>query len=220
MRSSQQQLLSPAEVEWSAQPPRRSTSSLQSDPSIDRGLLSRMAEGDDKALASLYDRWAPRIYSVALLLLQDEADAEEVLVEAFWQAWRDAGRYDWKRGSVGTWLSLIARSRALDRRRSPHRSRVDSWNGMVPGWSAAMPTSKADPLADAEGRERSGLVRRAVGRLPDEQRETVELAFFRGLSHSEIASHTGQPLGTIKTRLRLAMSKLKIELAILRDATG
>lgn len=175
-----------------------------------------MTSGDEAALATLYDRWSTLVHSVAAQTLADADDAAEVVEEVFWQAWRQAGRYQEGRGAVSTWLGMIARSRALDRVRSRRKAREVE----APVGTAALhafPAAGEDPALGAESAERSRLVSLAMGSLPPEQRETVELAYFRGMSQSEIAAHTGQPLGTIKTRARLALQKLREKLAALRE---
>jgi RNA polymerase sigma-70 factor (ECF subfamily) len=182
-------------------------------PADDGALVRRMAGGDESALAALYDRWSPLLHSVARRILNDPDDAEEVLEEAFWQAWRQAGRYEDGRGGVGTWLSMIVRSRALDRVRARARVREEA-RDVIPEPSAA----EVEPAPDAaEDAERRRLVAAAVAQLPPEQRETVELAYFRGMSQSEIAAELGQPLGTVKTRARLALQKLRETLVVLRE---
>ena len=180
-------------------------------------LLVRMAEGDEAALGALYDRWSPVLYPLILHVVRDAADAEEVLEETFWQAWRQAGRYEGARGGVGPWLAMMARSRALDHVRRRNRVREESWDGATPLPGGAGEAAGPDPLRQAEAAEERGVVRRALDALPAEQREALELAYFRGFSQTEIAAHTGQPLGTVKTRVRLGMQKLKEGLAMLRE---
>jgi RNA polymerase sigma-70 factor (ECF subfamily) len=185
----------------------------------DADLLRRMAAGDERALGALYDRWSPLVHSVVLRIVGDADDAEELVEETFWQAWRQAGRYDPARGGISGWLVVIARSRALDRVR-------------LRGWQRAAAAESTDvegapepvvevrgPLDAAEMDETRRLVRAALERLPAEQRETVEMAYFRGMSQTEIAAATGQPLGTVKTRARLALQKLREALSVLREDT-
>jgi RNA polymerase sigma-70 factor (ECF subfamily) len=177
-----------------------------------------MADGDELALATLYERWVERVYTVAFWILQDSDEAEDVVEETFWQAWRTAARYDGTRSAASTWLVMITRSRALDRLRAERR-RAD--------WTASPRTAGVllDEAGDrepgtagpSERGEHSAAVSQAMGALPPEQREALELAFFGGLSHSEIADRTAQPLGTVKTRIRLAMEKLRQRLGFLRD---
>lgn len=176
-----------------------------------------MAAGDESALGLLYDRWSPLLHSVAFRIVADPADAEEVLEEAFWQAWRQAARYEEGRGGVSTWLTMIVRSRALDRVRARGRLREDRWEE-VPEPSAGNGDGEAvAPDASAEQAEVRQIVAAAVALLPPEQRQTVELAYFRGLSQTEIAAELGQPLGTVKTRARLALQKLRESLVVLRE---
>lgn len=182
----------------------------------DRELVRRMAAGDESALGALYDHYAPLLHSVARRIVGDDDDAEEVLEETFWQAWRQAGRYEESRGGLSTWLVMIARSRALDRVRARRRFREERWDEL-PGGPADSPGDDASPLDSAELDEVRRMVGRAVATLPPEQRQTVELAYFRGLSQSEIAEATGEPLGTVKTRARLALQKLREALVLLRE---
>lgn len=182
----------------------------------DAELLRRMGQGDDRALGLFYDRWAPAVLGLALQMLRDREEAEETVEETFWQAWRQAARYDRSRGAPATWLLVIARSRALDRLRARRRRREEP----LPPSDAldALAASDADDGADvAEMGERRRLVRGALETLPPEQREVLELAYFGGLSQTEIAERTGQPLGTVKTRVRLAVQKLRERLSVLRE---
>jgi RNA polymerase sigma-70 factor (ECF subfamily) len=188
--------------------------------SRDHELLRRMAAGDEAALAALYDRWSTLVHSVAVHVLADADDAAEVVEEVFWQAWRQASDYQEGRGAVSTWLAMIARSRALDRVRSRRRFR-DTEAPAAQSVFAAIPADpEGDPLRGAEASERSAMVARALRALPADQRETVELAYFRGMSQTEIAAYTGQPLGTVKTRVRLAFQKLRDGLSVLREVAS
>lgn len=183
----------------------------------DAELLRRMAAGDESALGELYDRWSPLVHSVVIRVVGDPDDAEELVEETFWQAWRQAGRYDASRGGISGWLVVIARSRALDRVRLRGWQRAGAATSMD-GTNAPEPViDVAGPLDAAELDETRRLVRAALERLPAEQRETVEMAYFRGMSQSEIAAATGQPLGTVKTRARLALQKLREALSVLRE---
>ena len=179
-------------------------------------LLQRMAEGDEQALGTFYDRWQPLVHGVVLRILRQRDDVEDVVEEAFWQAWRQAGRYETGRGSVQTWLLTIARSRALDRVRAVTRLREDPIVGEN-GELVVHLAADGDPAMNTEAAERRSIVIAALADLPVEQREALELGYFGGLSQTEIAERTGQPLGTIKTRMRLAMQKLKSRLQVLRE---
>jgi RNA polymerase sigma-70 factor (ECF subfamily) len=182
----------------------------------DASLLRRMAEGDEQALGVLYDRWSPIVHGVVARMLRQPDDVEDVVEEAFWQAWRQASRFDPTRGAVQTWLLTIARSRALDRVRSLRRRREEPLEG-DDGQAVTQQTAEGDPGLDAESSERRSIVVAALADLPREQREALELGYFSGLSQSEIAERTGQPLGTVKTRMRLAMQKLRGQLQLLRE---
>ena len=186
----------------------------------DEVLLRRVATGDEHALGALYDRWSPLVFSLCVHILGDDDEAEEAVEETFWQAWRQAGRYDIARGAVSTWLTTIARTRALDRLRATRRRKEEAMSDLSQTKRTMVEETARrgdDPARGAEVAERRALVRQALLALPTEQREVLELAYFRWLSQTEIAAHTGQPLGTIKTRVRLAMEKLRDRLGILRE---
>jgi RNA polymerase sigma-70 factor (ECF subfamily) len=180
----------------------------------DADLLARAAAGDERAVAALFDRMAPVLHAVAFRILRDRSDADEAVVDAFTQAWRDAARFDASRGSVAAWLTVMARSRALDLLRARTRrerlaaSAQDGDPQEPPGMGEGAPPTDARVGAA----ERQAAVARAMALLSDAQRAAIELAFFEGLSHSEIAERLAQPLGTIKTRVRLGMQKLRDEL--------
>jgi len=180
------------------------------DRDADLSAIARMAGGDQTALAELYDRHSRQVYSIAVRILQNPADAEDVVQDVFSQAWRHASRYDVARGAVGAWLLTVARSRAIDRLRA-RRVRPDL---AAPG---KIVRDVLDPalLQDAQllTAEQVERVRGALGELPMPQRTALELAYYEGLTHKEIAERLQEPLGTVKTRIRLAMSKLRDTLA-------
>jgi RNA polymerase sigma-70 factor, ECF subfamily len=180
------------------------------DQAADRTALARMARGDHDALAELYDRHARPVYSLALRILQDRADAEDVVQEAFAQAWAQAARYDAQRGAVAAWLLTLARSRAIDRLRSK-RARPDR----SAGENAVVDVADAAATPDLQllSAEQVDRVRVALRDLPALQRVTLELAYYEGLSHAEIAEQLEQPLGTVKTRIRQGMIRLREALA-------
>jgi RNA polymerase sigma-70 factor (ECF subfamily) len=194
--------------------PKESADAGQAD---DRELMARMGAGDEAALAALYDRWSRPVHALVSHIVRDADDADDVLEETFWQAWRQASRYDAGRGAVGTWLLTIARSRALDQLRSRTRLREDTLTP-VPGKERVemVEATGDDPAGRVEALERRTRVAAALTTLPPEQRQVLELAYFGGLSQTEIAEQTGQPLGTVKTRTRLAAEKLRDALAAFR----
>jgi RNA polymerase sigma-70 factor (ECF subfamily) len=187
-----------------------------SGPEGDRELVRRMAAGDEAALGDLYDRFTPLLHSVVLRIVGDADDAEEVVEETFWQAWRQASRYEESRGGISTWLVMMGRSRALDRVRSRRRFREETFDEL-PESNVVVEQENPDPLRSALDADVRRIVAAAVAKLPPEQRQTVELAYFRGMSQTEIAEMTGQPLGTVKTRARLALNKLRDALSVLRE---
>lgn len=186
-------------------------------PSDDAALVARMRAGDERALGELYDRWEDAVRVCALSIVDEGAEAEDVVEDVFWQAWRQSGRFDAERGTVSAWLLTIARSRALDRARARRRSRETTGLDDIDQSGIEASLAQGDPLTDAERGERSRMVRQALHDLPDEQRESLELAYFEGLSQTEIAERTGNPLGTVKTRMRLAMQKLRESLSVLGE---
>lgn len=172
----------------------------------DSGLVRAVAAGDERALAELYDRFAPVLLGLARRVLHDSEDAQEVVQETFLHVWNRAGSYDPGRSSVSTWLALITRSRAIDRVRN--RKVVDRTHAAMqketgPGHESARGGAR---VLEEERRRR---VRRELGNVPEEQRRILEMAFFEGMTQREIAESTGIPLGTVKTRTLLAMKKLR-----------
>lgn len=173
----------------------------------DEGLIDRICRRDEHALALLYDRHARAAYGLALRIVWQEQAAEEVVQEAFLSVWRGAHRYRPGRGPVRTWLLAIVRNRAVDLLRGPgrHADRV------LPLELAGGPEPVAgdDPEREALAAIEGHRVRAALAALPPEQRSVVELAYFAGLSHREVAAKTGVPLGTVKSRMRLALERLR-----------
>ncbi|MGH9468761.1 MAG: sigma-70 family RNA polymerase sigma factor [Terriglobia bacterium] len=167
----------------------------------DLDLIRRVAQGDESALASLYDRYAGIVYSIANRVLRDGSAAEEILQDIFYQLWRTAASYDAGRGSLAGWLLVSARNRAIDRLR--RRKPVD-----------AATTEEVVPLAfnlesSLAQHELISKVTSALDSLTPPQRQVLEMAYFEGMTHSDIAERTGEPLGTIKTRLRAALQVLR-----------
>jgi RNA polymerase sigma-70 factor (ECF subfamily) len=174
-------------------------------------LLGRAALGDERAAGLIYDRYGQMMYAVAYRIVRQPGDAEEVVAEAFAQAWRDASRFEAGRGSVAAWLTVMTRSRALDfvRARSRRERITDTAQRSDPEGTLGMGAPGASPDAGVEVKERELRVAAAMADLSPAQRAAIELAFFEGLSHSEIAERLNEPLGTVKTRVRLGMQKLR-----------
>jgi RNA polymerase sigma-70 factor (ECF subfamily) len=165
-------------------------------------LAAALGRREESALTELYDRYGRAVYALTLRILGDPGMAEEISLDAFWQVWQQIDRFNAERGSLASWLFTIARSRAIDR----HRSRVAARR--TPNDPGEGNQSEA-PDEAAELAERRRLVRGAMVKLSAEQRSTLELAYFEGLSHSEISARLNQPLGTVKTRIRQAMTILR-----------
>ncbi len=180
------------------------------------GCLSQVAGGDADALARLYDGTSSLVYGLALRILRDAGGAEEITEDVYMQAWRQAARFDPARGSVIRWLLTVTRSRAIDRLRVGASTR-DRHAPIEDAGAVRDPAP--EPEHAAEAGQRRALVRAALAALSAEQRQAVELAYFAGLSHTEIAAQLGAPLGTVKTRIRLGMNHLRTVLgAVGREA--
>jgi RNA polymerase sigma-70 factor, ECF subfamily len=171
-------------------------------------LIGQIQNRQQEALQALYDQLAPLVHALALRILGDQAEAEEVLGETFWQVWNSAQSYDVTRGTIEAWIFSIARSRALDRWRARKRRETgmvlhDTEQPVAPRGQASIPEELT-----LQG-ERARAVATALAGLSAEQRLPIELAYYEGLSQTEIAGRLGQPLGTIKTRIRLGLLRLR-----------
>jgi RNA polymerase sigma-70 factor, ECF subfamily len=168
----------------------------------DAALIERLIQRDETALAALYDRYAGMLSSVLNGILRDTQAAEEILQDIFFQLWRTASRFDASRGSLPAWLAVIARNRAISRLRRHNPAAGDELLD-----STAVSTFNIETAASQQ--QLMDRVKGALEGLPREQRAAVELAYFEGMTHSEIARRTGDRLGTVKTRLRSAVETLK-----------
>lgn len=189
----------------------------------DETLVARMVAGDESALGDLYDRHAGGAFAIAYAITGNRSDAEEAVSDAFVQCWTQAERFDAERGTVAAWLHTMVRSRAYDRARTIGRhtrltaraGQILASSGAHESDSGAVPPTLASvsPAPDPERATRasraSSAVHAALARLPEEQRRAIELAWLADMSHSEIAAETGTPLGTVKTRIRSGMGKLR-----------
>jgi len=187
----------------------------------ERTLIRRLKARDERALEELYDLLAPWVLGLAFRILQDEDEAEEVVADAFAQVWRRVDKHESDRGPLVPWILAIARNRALDALRRRRR-----WWRKAQRWERALSAQQgadAGPAlheASVPGWPLHREVHAALAALPEEQRRVVLLAYFEGLTHSEIARRLDQPLGTVKTRLRIAHQKLSAALDHLRDWTA
>jgi RNA polymerase sigma-70 factor, ECF subfamily len=179
-------------------------------------VISLIAQGDQDAMSVLYHGTSRLVFGLILRILGDRGLAEEVLLDVYAQVWRQANRYDTSRGAALGWITTIARSRAIDRLRSErHNLQEYELN------EATTPEQLADtnPESASEASEMRRFVRLALDELPPEQREVIELSYYSGLTQSEIATKLNQPLGTVKTRTRLGMIKLREVLKPLMEPT-
>ena len=167
--------------------------------------IARIAAGDAAGLEALYDRYSTLVYSLALRIVRNTGDAEDITQEVFAQLWAHASRFDPSRGAVGAWLSVIARSRALDRLRRQAGAR--STTG--PEALTAIPDPAPSVEVVAASAEQVAAAREALAVLPSEQRTALELAYYEGLTQAEIAERTATPLGTVKTRIRTGLQRIR-----------
>jgi RNA polymerase sigma-70 factor (ECF subfamily) len=172
----------------------------------DRELIQRMASKDANALDAFYTRYNRLAFGLVLRIVTNREDAEDVLTDVFWQVWQQSARYDSSRGKPVAWLLTIARTRAIDRLRSSGRQQM---TGELDEQRDLPRPPAADPFVLTDTRE---AVQRALRTLPEPQRIPLEMAYFQGMSHTEIATALGQPLGTVKDRIRTGMMHLKKQL--------
>jgi RNA polymerase sigma-70 factor (ECF subfamily) len=175
-------------------------------------LVPRVAQGDERALEELYAATSARVFGLALRILRDRPSAEEAVVDVYAQVWRQADRHDPAKGSVASWITTLARTRSIDLARIQRR-RTQRDQGVTPELAETLCDPGCGPELAAAAGDHGARVRAALERLPRDQRIAVELAFFSGLSHTEVAQTLSTPLGTIKTRIRTGLSSLRSALA-------
>lgn len=180
----------------------RADSAFVADATTDEALVERMSRGDRAALGLLYERHAPRLRGLALLILRDPEEADDVLHDVFIEAWRRSADYSTDRGSVSTWLGMRTRSRAIDRVRSRKvRAQVDTATEFVP--------PSGDPAADPMRTLDRARLRGLLATMSEAEQEVLMLGYFEGLSSRQIGERVGVPIGTVKSRVRSALAKLR-----------
>ena len=189
-------------------PPIDSIDRRGTDLDADWQLIVAVADGSPDALGRLYDRYGAIVYALARRIVSRLEDAEEVVQDVFAQVWRQADQYRTDRASVAGWIIMLARTRAIDRLRA-RRARPDEDRGVEPGEAVPVPAVGPSPEQAALSADDAKRVRQALAALPDNQRSLLELAYDEGLTHTEIATKTGMPLGTVKTRIRAGMDALR-----------
>lgn len=172
----------------------------------DSTLIERVMAGDESALSAIYDRYSPMLFGLLARILQDRHAAEDLLQDLFLQLWRGAGKFDASRGSLPAWLTVVARNRAISQLRGARNRELLEEND---GDYANIFVSDQNIEDEAARAELARNLTTALGTLPAEQRHTLELAYFEGMTQSEIAARTGCPLGTVKTRVRTALQSLR-----------
>lgn len=186
---------------------------MTGNPTDEIALIQRMAARDELALGEFYDRFSKPLYTLAVRVLKNEREAEEVVQDVFLGAWRQAAEFDRSRGGVFTWLVGMTRNKCIDRLRKAQRrpqTADTGWDDLPQ--QQTVDTQLPDPAQAADSRDVYTKVRAIVRELPEAQRRVLELAFFDGLTHSEIAEHLSEAVGTVKSRIRLAMEKLRARL--------
>lgn len=183
------------------------TSAKEADRQLDAKLLARVAAGDEVAFGALYDRFSPGLYSFILKMVHDEKEAEDILQEGFTHIWRRASTYDPERSSPFTWAVMILRNKAIDRLRV--RMRQDRTVEKVTVELGGVAETAEAAGGEVERREEGTRVRTALTQIPEDQKQALELAFFTGLTHEQIAQQLDTPLGTIKARIRRGLLKLR-----------
>lgn len=183
----------------------------------DAPVADALERGDEATLAAVYDAYAPAVFAVALRILNERPAAEDIVQETFLRLWRQPTAYQAKRGRLLTWLLAVAHHRAIDLVRRRRLEERYQWPGTNPAGDArtdgtdgiADPSAEGDPPAAAAAREGQGVVQRALAQLTADQRQLLELAYYSGLTQSQIADRLGEPLGTIKTRMRTGLLRLR-----------
>lgn len=178
------------------------------DLDADWQLILAVADGSSDALGRLYDRYGATVYALARRIVSHLEDAEEVVQDVFAQVWRQANQYSPDRASVAGWIIMLARTRAIDRLRA-RLARPDGDHWIEPGEAAPVPAGGPNPEQAMLLSDNAKRVRQALASLPDNQRALLEFAYYEGLTHTEIATKTRMPLGTVKTRIRAAMDTLR-----------
>src|SRR5580658_2220679 len=184
--------------------PMEQSSLVRGDAADDMRLVARIRAGDQQAMSELYDRYSKVVYAVALRVLQDAGAAEDILQDVFLQLWRNPDAFDASRGSLAAWLAVISRHRSIDRLRQ-RRPETDIEDCVIAGGPDLRDETERTLVIEK--------VRGVLEQMNPDQRKVLELAFFQGLTHTEIAEKTGQPLGTIKTRIRSGLQHLRARFA-------
>jgi RNA polymerase sigma-70 factor (ECF subfamily) len=184
-----------------------SRSVQEPDSELEARLISRIADGDDAAFGLLYERFAASLYGMAFRMMNDAKEAEDVLQEGFTYIWRKAASYDSSRSTPFAWAVMIVRNKAIDRLRV--RQRQERLHDRVNTEGAFFQEKDENSADQPTLRERGALVRSALQQIPNEQRQALELSFFAGLTHEEIAERLATPLGTIKARIRRGLLRLR-----------
>lgn len=180
---------------------------------IEPELIARVGKGDQQAFESLYDRSSSLLFSLAVRILGDREEATDLLQEVYLEVWRKGVRYDPARGAPIGWLITLTRSRAIDRLRACASRGLGRTDSIEAAGAAELPDGRGTPFEAAADRELRQVVAAALASLPKAQQQAVELAYYEGLSHTEIAERLNEPVGTIKTRIKLGMTKLKASLS-------
>jgi RNA polymerase sigma-70 factor (ECF subfamily) len=192
--------------------------SQQAASTIDPALLARVAKGDHQAFSQLYDLSSTLLFTLAVRILGNHEEAAELLQDVYLEVWRKVSRYDVGRGTPIAWLVTLTKSRAIDRLRARAARGYQATGSLEAGAATQLTDDGPSPFESKADQELRAAVVTAVSGLPQAQQQAIELAYYEGLSHTEIASRLNQPLGTVKTRIKLGMSKLREGLQQWRNA--
>lgn len=181
----------------------------RSDDQDDLALIAAIAQGDSQALEALYDRYAAVIYRMALRIVKNQELAEDVVQEVFWRVWRRSGSFERERGRVAQWLFGVAHNLCIDELRRMRSRPISVYEDTEHPLIQQLPDERTDVAGEVWHAEQRRVIADVLDQLPETQRQAIELAYFGGLSHQEIATRLNRPLGTVKTRVRLGLHKLK-----------
>ncbi len=180
----------------------------------DLALIAAISQGSTESLEALYDRYAAVVYRMAIRIVKNAELAEDVVQEVFWRVWRRSGSFERERGRVAQWLFGIAHNLCIDELRRMRSRPVSVYEDVEHPRIQQLPDERTDVVGEVWNAEQRRVLKQALSQLPDAQRQAIEMAYFGGLSHQEIATRLDRPLGTIKTRVRLGLHKMRALLAI------
>ncbi|HEU4327100.1 MAG TPA: sigma-70 family RNA polymerase sigma factor [Roseiflexaceae bacterium] len=182
---------------------------LRIDEQDDLTLIAAISQGDNRALEALYDRYSAVVYRMALRIVKNQEQAEDIVQEVFWRVWRRSSSFERERGRVAQWLFGVAHNLCIDELRRMRSRPISVYEDVEHPLIQQLPDERTDVASEAWQSEQRRVITDMLDQLPEAQRQAIEMAYFGGMSHQEIATKLNRPLGTIKTRVRLGLHKLK-----------